>query len=108
VREHPRHTEAILARVGALAPLAEIAGAHHERMDGRGYHRGVAAGDLPFEARILAVADVYDALTAERPYRPAMATGEALAVMRRDVGEAFDAAAFAALESSLSARAQAA
>ena len=60
-----------------------MAAAHHERLDGRGYHRGVPAGDLPVSARALAVADVFEALTADRPYRGPMDPDEALAIARR-------------------------
>ena len=75
------------ARVPASRRFADDAAAHHERLDGRGYHRGVRAGALsPRGARVLAVADVFEALTADRPYRGPMAPDEALAIMRRDVG----------------------
>lgn len=67
VRLHPLHTFRILSRITPFADLAEAAAAHHERLDGRGYHRGVGAEHLSAEARILAVADVFDALTADRP-----------------------------------------
>jgi putative nucleotidyltransferase with HDIG domain len=72
VREHPRYTQEILARVAAFAPIVETAASHHERLDGRGYHRGLREADLALPARVLAVADIYEALTAERPYRAAM------------------------------------
>ncbi len=98
IRSHPRHTEEILSRVAVLSSFAAIAAAHHERLDGRGYHRGIAMSGLPLDARILAVADVYDALTKARPYRDAMPVAEALALMRGDVGSAFCPVAFAALE----------
>lgn len=55
---------------------------HHERMDGRGYHRGLPAGRLPLAARVLAVADVCEALTADRPYRAGMPIEQMLAIMR--------------------------
>ena len=69
MREHTRFTLQILERVHCFRHLAGIAASHHERLDGSGYHRGLAAFDLPRPARILAVADVFDALTADRPYR---------------------------------------
>jgi len=62
VREHPRHTYEILRRVPIFDELADEASAHHERMDGRGYHRGIPGGSLSTTARVLAVADVMDAL----------------------------------------------
>lgn len=97
VRRHPADTEAILARVAAFRGVAAVAAAHHERLDGRGYHRGVDAAALPLDARVLTAADVFEALTADRPYRGALSTDEALVTMARDVGSAFDAEVFAAL-----------
>ncbi len=70
VRMHPYLTERVLAHAPALEPLAAIAGLHHERLDGSGYHRGCGATSLPAEARVLAAADVYHAMTEARPHRP--------------------------------------
>jgi HD-GYP domain-containing protein (c-di-GMP phosphodiesterase class II) len=72
VRLHPYFSERILSSVPALASIAKIAGAHHERLDGSGYHRGSPAGLLSPAARILAAADVYQAMTQERPHRSAV------------------------------------
>jgi HD-GYP domain-containing protein (c-di-GMP phosphodiesterase class II) len=102
MRLHPRFTEEILRGVEAFAPFAEMAAAHHERMDGRGYHRGVRAGDLSPAARALAVADVFEALTADRPYRAPLAPEAALEIMRRDVGEHLCPTMLEALEDGLS------
>ena len=88
----------ILARVRALEDVARIAGAHHERLDGSGYHRGLKAAELDQPSRILAVADVAEALSADRPYRSAMGADEVLEIMRRAAGHALDRDAFAALE----------
>ncbi|MGH2679390.1 MAG: HD domain-containing phosphohydrolase [Actinomycetota bacterium] len=77
VRLHPYQTERILVRSVALAPFARIAGMHHERQDGSGYHHGASAAEVPVEARLLAAADVYQALTQDRPHRQALASGEA-------------------------------
>jgi response regulator RpfG family c-di-GMP phosphodiesterase/DNA-binding CsgD family transcriptional regulator len=71
VRLHPYYTERILARCSSLASLVELASSHHERVDGSGYHRSLSADALSREQRILAAADVYAALTADRPHRPA-------------------------------------
>jgi putative nucleotidyltransferase with HDIG domain len=98
IRRHPADSERILRRVAPFRAFAEVAGAHHERMDGGGYHRGRPAGRLPVEARILATADPFEALTASRPYRPGLPADEALAVLRRDVGSGVDAACLSALE----------
>jgi HD-GYP domain-containing protein (c-di-GMP phosphodiesterase class II) len=73
-------------------------------MDGRGYHRGIPAGTLPTAARVLAVADVCDALSAERPYRAAMPRERVLRIMRGDAGPALCPESFAALEEALRAR----
>ncbi len=64
-----------------LAALAPIAGAHHERLDGSGYHRGSKAAGIGVGARLLAVADAYDAMTHDRPYRPALGPERARAAL---------------------------
>ncbi len=104
VRRHPEYSYRILARVAPFRALAETAASHHERMDGRGYHRGIAAGTLSTAARVLAVADVCDALSAERPYRAAMPRERVLEIIRRDAGPALCPESFAALEEALRAR----
>ena len=108
VKRHPRDTEAILRHVPIFSDLAEAAGAHHERVDGRGYHRGLAGEAIPAISRVLACADVYDALTARRPYRDPMPSPAALELMRGDVGTAFFAEPFAALSAHVATLAQAA
>jgi len=84
VRLHPYHTERLLARAAPLAHFAHLAGSHHERLDGSGYHRGAPATQLPVAARLLAAADAYDAATSPRPYRPARAAAPAAASLRED------------------------
>jgi putative nucleotidyltransferase with HDIG domain len=84
MREHTAHTLRILARVACFRDLAGVAAAHHERLDGTGYHLGLAAFDLTRPARILAVADVFEALTADRPYRAAMPIDQALEIVRSE------------------------
>jgi HD-GYP domain-containing protein (c-di-GMP phosphodiesterase class II) len=79
VRLHPYYTERVLERSRALAPLAAVAGAHHERLDGSGYHRGATAAQLGPGARVLAAADAHDAMTHARPHRPALAPAAARA-----------------------------
>ena len=98
VKEHPLFTRWVLERISCFEPLAAVAAAHHERLDGSGYPRGLTADDLTVPMRVLAVADVYEALTAERPYRHALAEEQALALIRRDVPDRLDADAYAALE----------
>ena len=77
VRLHAYQTERILARSALLEPVGRIAGRHHERLDGSGYDRGAAGTDLPVEARLLATADAFQAMTQERPHRAALAPAEA-------------------------------
>ncbi|HYC31640.1 MAG TPA: HD-GYP domain-containing protein, partial [Gemmatimonadales bacterium] len=86
VRLHPAYTHQILGRVAAFAGIVEAASAHHERLDGRGYHLGLGAEQLGATARALAVADVYEALTADRPYRAGLPRDEAIAILRRQSG----------------------
>lgn len=73
-----------------LGLAAEIALSHHERFDGSGYPQGLSGHDIPISGRIVAVADVYDALTQDRPYRVAMPVGEAVDLMREGRGSHFD------------------
>lgn len=101
VRSHPAASETILSRVTAFADIAPVAGAHHERLDGKGYPRGLKGDDICLEARILTVADVFDALTAERPYRGPMPIAKALAILDEEAGIAFDRDCIAALKSGL-------
>ena len=98
VKLHANYTETILSRIGAFAELGRIAGAHHERLDGGGYPRGLTAGDISIETRIITTADIFDAITAERPYRAAIPVPKALEMMAKTVGTALDPACFAALE----------
>jgi DNA-binding NarL/FixJ family response regulator len=76
----------MLSRSSALAPLAQLAGMHHERVDGSGYHRGAPAVAQSRAARILATADVYQALIAERPHRQAMSPDAAARVLEAQPG----------------------
>ncbi|HSQ94930.1 MAG TPA: HD domain-containing phosphohydrolase [Croceibacterium sp.] len=97
MRTHASHTQAILGRIGALAELAPIAAAHHERLDGKGYPLGLDARVLSRETRIITLCDFFDALTADRPYRAAMPVDRALAIMAGEVGGALDPEGFEAL-----------
>ncbi|MBC7280936.1 HD-GYP domain-containing protein [Hoeflea sp.] len=101
IRRHPAQSEAILRRVHAFHDIAPIAAAHHERLDGKGYPYGLKGDEICLEARILTVADVFDALSAERPYRAAMPISRALAILDADAGTGFDPACIAALRSGL-------
>ena len=103
VRRHPQWSMEILARISAFDEVARIAGSHHERLDGSGYHRGLTAAELDQPSRILAVADVADALSADRPYRPALGADEVLEIVRRDANRGLDGGVVAALEQVLPA-----
>jgi HD-GYP domain-containing protein (c-di-GMP phosphodiesterase class II) len=101
VRGHPAAGATILKLLPAFAGMAKIALEHHERLDGKGYPRQLQGDEIDIETRIVTVADTYDALTADRPYRSAMLPDDALALMRREVGTAIDPDCFAALERAL-------
>ena len=103
MQEHPVHTMAILERVSAFRRFARVAAFHHEKLDGSGYPWRLQASELDQPARILAVADVYDALTAGRPYREPMPPGDALMFLRSQRGAKLDALAVDALEAGIRA-----
>jgi HD-GYP domain-containing protein (c-di-GMP phosphodiesterase class II) len=86
VRLHPYHTERILSRSPFLAALAPVAGAHHERLDGSGYHRGTAGAGLTLPARVLAAADAYRAMTEPRPHRTPLPAERAAHELAREAG----------------------
>lgn len=98
VRRHASYTEAILSRVRIFDELARVSAAHHERLDGKGYPRGLAGADIALETRIITTADIFDAITAERPYRGAVPVDQTLAIMADTVGSAIDADCFASLQ----------
>lgn len=97
VEVHPVYTWEILRRVAAFADFARPASLHHEKLDGSGYPWRVGGDDLDLPARILVVADIYEALTASRPYRAGVAPEEALRILERDRGTRLDAAVLDAL-----------
>lgn len=98
VRLHPYHTERVLARSSFLVPLGEIASAHHERLDGSGYHRAANAAALPPSARLLAAADAFHSKTEPRAYRPALSPVEAAANLASKAGRGlFDSEMVAAV-----------
>lgn len=90
MRKHPEAGYGIVRRIGFLQEAAEIVLAHHEHFDGSGYPRGIKGEDIPLGARMFMVADVYDALTSERPYHAPMSHEEALTVIREGRGTHFD------------------
>ena len=102
MRKHPEAGYRIVKRIGFLKDAAEIVYAHHEKFGGGGYPRGLKGTTIPMGARMFMVADVYDALTSERPYHSPITYDEALEVIRKESGSHFDPSvvdAFAAIPS---------
>lgn len=97
MRLHPVHSRAILSGLTVFGEAAEIGGAHHERLDGRGYPDGIGGSDISLPIRIVTVADIFDALTADRPYRAAMTRTEAFAILDGDRDAGVDRQVVAAL-----------
>ena len=91
IQKHPAYTQQILEQVAAFRKLADVASAHHERLDGKGYHRGLDASQLPWEARVLVVADVFEAMSAKRPYRDALPLEKIDEILASEAGRGFDA-----------------
>ena len=98
VKKHPQHSYDILSQIRGFERIAEVAAAHHERLDGRGYWKGLGAESLDLDMRILAVADVFDALRAARPYRGALPLDEVFAIMERESESALDPACVRGLQ----------
>jgi HD-GYP domain-containing protein (c-di-GMP phosphodiesterase class II)/DNA-binding CsgD family transcriptional regulator len=101
LRLHPYHAERILSRVPIFAPVIPLVAAHHERMDGQGYYRGLVGSQIPLGARIIAVADHFDELCHDMPDQPALDPKGALQRMRDEVEDAFCPDAFEALVQAL-------
>ena len=101
VQLHAGYTEKILSRIDAFAELAIVAAAHHERLDGKGYPHGLLAEAISLETRIITTADIFDAITADRPYRGPIPIPKALDIMAETVGTAIDAQCFEALKAAL-------
>jgi HD-GYP domain-containing protein (c-di-GMP phosphodiesterase class II) len=103
-REMQRHaalSEEILSRMSAFRDLAPIAGAHHERLDGKGYPKGLAGDAISLDTRIITAGDIFDAITAKRPYREPMPVPEAIATMERERDTAIDSRCLDALRQAL-------
>lgn len=90
VRQHALLGEMIIKDVPNTQDVLVAVGAHHERLDGRGYPRGLVGAEIPLLGRVLAVADAYSAMTTDRPYRAGMSSSEAEAELRRVAGSQLD------------------
>jgi putative nucleotidyltransferase with HDIG domain len=97
MRRHAEIGEQLARRIEAVAPAAPAIRHHHERVDGTGYPDGLAGDAIPIEARIVAVADTYSAITSERPYRRGRTASEAIAELRAQAGRHHDARCVEAL-----------
>jgi len=84
VQQHPKYTLSILSQVKAFGDFARAAALHHEKLDGSGYPWGLKGGQLDLASRILAVADIYDAVTTDRPYRAGMDHEMAMRILLAD------------------------
>jgi len=98
IRKHPMYSHKILSGIRGFERMAELAAAHHERLDGSGYYQGLSADQLDLDMRIIAVADVFDALSAERPYRPAMPREEVFKILDKEAGTSLDRRCIAMLK----------
>lgn len=90
MRKHPQFVYDMLYAVEYLRPALDIPYCHHEKWDGSGYPRGLKGEDIPLAARLFAIVDVWDALTSDRPYRPAWSEVDALGYIREQSGKHFD------------------
>ena len=90
VKRHPEDGAGIVRRIDGYGPVAEVVLAHHERWDGSGYPRGLAGEAIPKPARLIAVADTYDVITARDSYRKPVTPEEAIAELRRVAGRQLD------------------
>lgn len=98
MKTHVEIGEKIIGKSKWLQPAKKVVGGHHEKWNGKGYPRGAKGAAIPVEARIFAIADVFDALTSKRPYKDPWPLEKALDTMRRDAGEHFDPKLFEAFE----------
>jgi len=107
MKTHVTHGLDIIARSQWLQDAGEVIGGHHEKYAGAGYHHGLRSDAIPLTARIFAIADVFDALTSERPYKKPMTLEESIVILRQGAGQHFDpglAARFEAIAGDLHAR----
>ncbi|MEM8541668.1 MAG: HD domain-containing phosphohydrolase [Pseudomonadota bacterium] len=101
IKMHPVYSHQILDQIELFGDIASIARGHHEKLNGKGYPDALAGCDIGMDTRIVTVADIFDALTAERPYRGPMPEEQALSIMEETVGTEIDGECFSALKSVL-------
>ena len=101
IQSHATLTNEILSHISPLRQFAKMAAAHHEKLDGTGYPLGLVAAEISMMTRIITTADIFDAITAERPYRGAIPVPKTLEIMAENVGTAIDPQCFAALTAAL-------
>lgn len=87
VHDHPSHGVSLLRSMNFLTPVLEYVYCHHERIDGSGYPRGLKADEIPLGAKIIAVADCFDAITTDRPYQKRKSQAEAFEILRKMAGD---------------------
>jgi HD-GYP domain-containing protein (c-di-GMP phosphodiesterase class II) len=86
LKTHPEYSHAILSRAACFDDLAEVAASHHEKLNGSGYHRGLADRELSLASRLVTVADMFEAMTACRPYRDGMPMEKVLGILDEESG----------------------
>lgn len=101
MHKHASYTEEILAKMEAFSELALVASAHHERMDGKGYPKGLKGDEITMVTRVITAADIFDAITADRPYRDAIPIDKALSIMEENLDTAIDRTCFEALKTAV-------
>lgn len=101
VQRHPYYTEMILKKIRIFGWLSKVAGNHHERLDGTGYPHSLASDNILLETRIITAVDIFDALTAPRPYRGPIPVNEALEIMEREINTAIDDRCFTVLKDAI-------
>lgn len=97
VKNHAQYTGDILSRIKAFQTLADVAKSHHERLDGKGYPQGLSADEISMDTRIITTADIFDAITAARPYRGPIPVPQALEIMSKELDTQIDQDCFVAL-----------
>jgi putative nucleotidyltransferase with HDIG domain len=101
MRKHPHFARQILRRIKGFRELADIAAAHHERLDGKGYDRGLSADQIGMEVRILTISDKFEALASRRPYREDLTEEQVMDALVREVGTGIDGVCLEALKTFL-------